>query len=151
MSNSKPKTNSTEQQKHELLMVHDIVLNTDNPREQSEEQHQAAIQSLLVFPKMMYHRKVTLDNPQTRIVLGGNMRTIALAWIARASKEELVEQLEQQSKYRRMTEYEKQLLLEYWLNWQQKPLVPVDYCPEFTKEEEEEFVVKDNLWLMGLG
>ena len=145
MSNNKPKTKSAEQHEQELLLVHDIVLNADNPREQSEEQQQAAIQSLLVFPKMLYHRKVTLDNPQTRIVLGGNMRTRALAWIAQASKEELVEQLEQQSKYKRMTEYEQHLLLEYWEKWQQKPLVPVDYCPEFTKEEEEEFVVKDNL------
>ena len=128
-----------------MLLVTDIVLNAENPREQTEEDMHNTRQSLLVFPKMLWHRKVTLNDRVKRMVLGGNMRTRALLWIKDASRQELLEELEQQQKYQRMTAYEQEQLLEFWQKWQQKPLVPVDYCTEFTKEEEEEFVFKDNL------
>lgn len=144
MSKNDPKKEH-ESQQGEVLLVTDIVLNAENPREQTEEDMHNTRQSLLVFPKMLWHRKVTLNDRVKRMVLGGNMRTRALLWIKDASRQELLEELEQQQKYQRMTAYEQEQLLEFWLKWQQKPLVPVDYCTEFTKEEEEEFVFKDNL------
>ena len=95
-----------ESQQGELLLVTDIVLNAENPRQQTEEDAKRMRQSLLVFPKMMYHRKVTLADKLTRRALGGNMRTRALLWIKDASREQLVAELEQQQKYQNMTAYE---------------------------------------------
>lgn len=129
----------------QLLLVSDIVLNEENPREQDDEEQQNTIQSLLVFPKMLRKRRISLDNQDTKIVLGGNMRTLALLWIRDASKEDIIGQLTQQGKFHRMTEYEQEQLVEAWLNWQKNPLVPVQYCDDFTDEEQEEFIVKDNL------
>jgi len=144
MSKNDPKKEH-ESQQGELLLVTDIVLNAENPRQQTEEDAKRMRQSLLVFPKMMYHRKVTLADKLTRRALGGNMRTRALLWIKDASREQLVAELEQQQKYQNMTAYEQEQLLEWWLEWQKKPLVAVDYTPEFTEDEQEEFVIKDNL------
>ena len=80
MSKNDPKKEH-ESQQGELLLVTDIVLNAENPRQQTEEDAKRMRQSLLVFPKMMYHRKVTLADKLTRRALGGNMRTRALLWI----------------------------------------------------------------------
>lgn len=144
MSKNEQKTAKASQQE-EVLLVTDIVLNADNPRQQTEEDAHKTRQSLLVFPKMLHHRKITLADRETRKVLGGNMRTNALLWIKDASREELVAELEQQQKYTSMTAYEKEQLLEYWQEWQKNPVVPVDYTPEFTEGEQQEFVIKDNL------
>ena len=83
-----------ESQQGEVLLVTDIVLNAENPREQTEEDMHKTRQSLLVFPKMLWHRKVTLNDRVKRMVLGGNMRTRALLWIKDASRQELLEELE---------------------------------------------------------
>lgn len=141
----KPSKKIAKLEQHDMLPLGDIVLNAANPREQEEADFYTTIQSLLVFPKMLFHRRITLDSRKTNIVLGGNMRTNALNWIAKASDVDIEQQLQKQSKYNNMTEVERENLRQWWREWQLEPLVPVDYCDEFTYNERKEFTIKDNL------
>ena len=120
-----------------------IILNKSNPRSCKEDKFAQLVESLLVFPKMLEKRPIVLD--EHGIVLGGNMRTNALLWIREATPQQLKERMEAQTKYRQLTEYEQQQLLQYWLDWQQKPLVKVDYATDLTEAEKKEFVIKDNV------
>lgn len=64
-----------------------IKANQENPRIISESKLKKLTNSLLVFPKMMSLRPITLDDDNR--VLGGNMRLTALGRIAQMSPEDL--------------------------------------------------------------
>lgn len=125
------------------ILVTDVVLNPDNPREITDDKFMQLVESLLVFPKMLELRPAVLEGNNT--VLGGNQRTKALLWIKDATKADILKRLNAQSKYQRMTDYEQEALMEYWQEWQQKPVVPVCYASNLTEEEQAEFLIKDNL------
>lgn len=61
------------------ILVTDVVLNPDNPREITDDKFMQLVESLLVFPKMLELRPAVLEGNNT--VLGGNQRTKALLWI----------------------------------------------------------------------
>lgn len=125
------------------ILVTDVVLNPDNPREITDDKFMQLVESLLVFPKMLELRPAVLEGNNT--VLGGNQRTRALLWIKDATKADILKRLNAQSKYQRMTDYEQEALMGYWQEWQQKPVVPVCYASNLTEEEQAEFLIKDNL------
>lgn len=125
------------------ILVTDVVLNPDNPRKITDDKFMQLVESLLVFPKMLELRPAVLEGNNT--VLGGNQRTKALLWIKDATKADILKRLNSQSKYQRMTDYEQEALMEYWQEWQQKPVVPVCYASNLTEEEQAEFLIKDNL------
>lgn len=120
-----------------------IVLNEDNPRQITREKLDRLIESLLVFPKMLELRPVVLDD--NNIALGGNMRTRGLKEIRGYTTEQLTECMERQQKYNNMTPFEQGQLLEFWLAWQKKPVVPYMEANDLTDEERNEFIVKDNV------
>lgn len=126
------------------VMVTDIVLNADNPREITEDKMALLVQSLLVFPKMLALRPVVID-AATHVVYGGNMRTKALLLIQAMTQQEILANLQQQTKYNRLTEFEQQELQEYWAKWQKRPLVKVQLVSDLTEAEKAEFVIKDNV------
>jgi len=73
--------------KRKFLPLAKIKANQQNPRVISESKLKKLINSLLVFPKMMSLRPITLDDDN--FVLGGNMRQTALGRIAQMKLEEL--------------------------------------------------------------
>ena len=62
------------------MLVTDIVLNADNPRDITPDKLELLVQSILVFPKMLQLRPVVID-AATAVAYGGNMRTRALLLI----------------------------------------------------------------------
>ena len=102
------------------------------------------VQSILVFPKMLQLRPVVID-AATAVAYGGNMRTRALLLILGYSKAQILEQLNKQTKFKRLTQFEQDELVEYWLKWQQKPYVKVQPAANLTEAEKAEFVIKDNV------
>lgn len=126
------------------VVVTDIVLNADNPRDITPDKLELLVQSVLVFPKMLAVRPMVID-AETHVVYGGNMRTRALLLIREMSQQDIVQRLECQTKYKKLTQYEQQELLEYWAKWQKKPFVKVQLVNDFSEQEKAEFVVKDNV------
>lgn len=126
------------------MLVTDIVLNADNPREITPDKLELLVQSILVFPKMLAIRPVVAD-AETHVVYGGNMRTRALLMIQQLDKQKIVQKLEQQTKYKRLTSFEQHELQEYWAKWQKRPLVRVQLVSDLSEAEKAEFVIKDNV------
>lgn len=126
------------------MLVTDIVLNADNPREITPDKLELLVQSILVFPKMLAIRPVVLD-AQTHVAYGGNMRTRALLLIRDMSQQDILEKLNAQTKFKKLTQFEQQELLEYWEKWKQRPLVKVQPVSDLTEQEKAEFIIKDNV------
>lgn len=126
------------------MLITDIVLNADNPRDITPDKMELLVQSVLVFPKMLALRPPVID-PSTHVIYGGNMRVRAMLLILHMSQQEILDNLNKQTKYKRMTQFEQQELLEYWAKWQQRPLVKVCLGADLTDEEKAEFVIKDNV------
>ncbi len=126
------------------MLITDIVLNADNPREITPDKLELLVQSILGITKMLSIRPMVADT-ETHVVYRGSMRTRALAIIQQLNRQEIVEKLEQQTKYKRLTSFEQQELLEYWEKWQKRPLVKVQLVSDLTDSEKAEFVIKDNV------
>ncbi len=92
----------------ELIPTNTIKPNPGNPRIIKDEKFIKLVQSIKAFPEMLNLRPVVLDGPETRIILGGNMR-----W--RAAKEAGIKS------------------------------VPAIYADKLTPEQQQEFIIKDNL------
>ena len=86
------------------IPLRDVVLNEHNPRQITDEKFNKLVESILVFHKMLELRPVVLDD--NSIALGGNMRTRALNWIAKATEKQIIERLQRQLKFKQKTEYE---------------------------------------------
>lgn len=125
------------------IPLRDVVLNESNPRQITDEKFNKLVESILVFHKMLELRPVVLDD--NSIALGGNMRTRALNWIAKATEKQITERLFKQLKFRQKTEYEQQAIFSYWMEWKKKPVVDVCYASDLSEDERKEFVIKDNI------
>lgn len=73
------------------------------------------------------------------------MRIRAMLLIQQMSQQAILDALNKQTKFKRMTQFEQQELLEYWTKWQQRPLVKVYLGADLTDAEKAEFVIKDNV------
>lgn len=125
------------------IPLRDVVLNEHNPRQITDEKFNKLVESILVFHKMLELRPVVLDD--NSIALGGNMRTRALNWIAKATEKQIIERLQRQLKFKQKTEYEQQAIIAYWMEWKKKPVVDVCYASDLSEDERKEFVIKDNI------
>lgn len=88
-----------------------IKANQQNPRVISESKLKKLINSLLVFPKMMTLRPITLDGDM--FVLGGNMRQTALGRIAQMSFDEVQQLLESLPEFNELPDGGHEVL-EFW-------------------------------------
>ena len=125
--------------KTEEIELKRLVENEDNPRQITEENFAKLVKSIVVFPKMLDIRPVVTDGAYK--VLGGNMRTRALAAIQKMDATEIREKLDEDGRF---TEGEKIAITEYWMDWKEKPTVKVVKADDLTEAQKREFIIKDN-------
>lgn len=129
--------------KRKFMPLAKIKANQQNPRVISESKLKKLINSLLVFPKMMSLRPITLDDDNC--VLGGNMRQTALGRIAQMTLEELHSHIESLTEYNELPGEKKRGVMEFWDNFLNKPQAEVQYASQLTESEKQQFIIKDNV------
>lgn len=125
------------------LPLAEVTANTKNPRTISEARLQKLIDSLLVFPRMLYMRPVIIDGES--VVLGGNMRIEALHRIARMTMDDVTARLEGRREYEAMSEAVREKLRSLWASFLGSPTVPCVRAADLTADEREQFIIKDNV------
>jgi len=138
----KIKTNLKQEKtmKTEEIALSRVSENEANPREITQANFQKLVQSIIVFPRMLTLRPIVVD--ETFHALGGNMRLKALQHIVTMSEDRIQMKLEAEQ---RLSEEEQSLLMEYWQEWQKKPVVTVVSASDLTNTQKQEFMIKDNL------
>lgn len=125
------------------LPLSEVTANTKNPRTISEARLQKLIDSLLVFPRMLYMRPVIIDGES--VVLGSNMRLEALHRIARMTMDDVTARLEGRREYEAMSEAVREKLRSLWASFLGSPTVPCVRAADLTADEREQFIIKDNV------
>lgn len=128
--------------KNEKVKLSQVKVNQDNPRSIREQKLNLLIERLLVFPKMIAIRPVVVDNKM--VVLGGNMRVLALTKIAQMTLQRIGEIIGKTKNYQRMTQAEKEALLAMWQEWLEIPTVEIVKASELSEAEKKEFIIADN-------
>lgn len=121
------------------------ALNTSehNPRQITEDDFAELVKSLLLLPKGLYYRPVVVDD--RNIALAGNMRLRALKYIHELGFDDLADILRASYRFRHFDEAKQSALLNYWREWQMHPTVPTLYASELDEDEQQQFIIKDNL------
>ena len=119
-----------------------VRTNKKNPRTISKEKFAKLINSLLSLPKMLDIRPIAVDGKG--VALGGNMRFRALSEIAKMSEADLRKRFDTIRDIKKKTDKERAALLDYWLKWIAKPVIPVVDVSTLTPAEQKEFIIKDN-------
>ena len=132
-----------EKVKTKMLPLAKIKANQQNPRVISESKLKKLINSLLVFPKMMSLRPITLDD--NNCVLGGNMRQTALGRIAQMTPEELHSLIESLPEFNELPENKQKEVMDFWDAFLNKPQAEVQYASDLTDSEKKQFIIKDNV------
>lgn len=117
-----------------------ITENEENPRTITTEKFQKLVKSILVFPRMLTLRPIVVD--ETFKVLGGNMRLKALRHITTMQDDGILAKLEEDA---RLTEGERNNILDYWKAWQKKPVATIVKADDLTEAQKREFIIKDNV------
>lgn len=129
--------------KRKFLPLAKIKANQQNPRIISESKLKKLINSLLVFPKMMSLRPITIDD--NNFVLGGNMRQTALGRIAQMTLEELQAHIESLPEFGELTADRQKEVIKFWETFLNKPQVEVQYASKLSESERQQFIIKDNV------
>lgn len=111
-----------------------LKLNDSNPRIIRDAKFEKLLKSILTLPKMLTLRPVVANSAM--VVLGGNMRMRALQEIAKMTEQELTQKLKA---------YGREDLIDLWLRWHDKPEVEYVSAEELTDEEQQQFIIKDNV------
>ena len=128
--------------KTDKVKLSQVKVNQDNPRSITKRKLDLLVERLLVFPKMISIRPVVVDNKM--VVLGGNMRVHALEEISKMSFAQIAEIIGRTKNYQRLTQPEKEQLLESWKAWLEKPTVEIVKASELSEAEKKEFIIADN-------
>lgn len=129
--------------KRVTMPLANIKANHNNPRIISESKLKKLINSLLVFPKMLSLRPITIADGD--YVLGGNMRQTALGRIAQMKPAELREHIATLPEFVNMTDEDRQATLKFWERFLRSPKVEVQIASDLTEEEKQQFIIKDNV------
>lgn len=127
----------------ETIKLSQVKVNAENPRTISGDKFQKLVNSILVFPKMLELRPIVIN--MTFTALGGNMRTNALNFIAKLSLQQIAERLAPLKDYNKLSEGERKKLLDYWEKWLAKPTALVVKAEKLSPDEQQAFIVKDNV------
>lgn len=127
----------------EIVQLSQIRVNDANPRTITDAKFHKLVNSILSFPKMLNIRPIAVD--AFGVALGGNMRYRALSFIADMSIEQIEERLKEIDSYKKKTEGEKQVLIDYWIEWLQTKEVEIVKAENLSEEEKREFIIKDNV------
>lgn len=125
-----------------LTELSNVHVNKKNPRTISADKFKKLINSLLSLPKMLEIRPIAVDGKG--VALGGNMRFRALSEIAKMTEDDLRTRLDTIRDVKKKTAAERKALLDYWVKWVAKPVVPVVDASTLTPAEQKEFIIKDN-------
>lgn len=125
-----------------IVEISELRENENNPRRISDEQLQKLTVSLLMFRGMMNLRPIAVN--EKNLILGGNMRYRALNRILAMEEQELRETVDNNAP-ESLTDAERERIVSQWLEWQREPHVEVVKADGLTEEQEEEFVIKDNV------
>lgn len=125
-----------------LTELSNVHVNKKNPRTISADKFKKLINSLLSLPKMLEIRPIAVDGKG--VALGGNMRFRALSEIAKMTEDDLRTRLDTIRDVKKKTAAERKALLDYWVKWVAKPVVPVVDASTLTTAEQKEFIIKDN-------
>lgn len=128
--------------KKKIVPLGKIKANQQNPRIISESKLKKLINSLLVFPKMMMLRPITVD--ENLFVLGGNMRQTALGRIAQMTFEELQAHIETLPEFNELPDGGAEVLA-FWEKFLEKPQVEIQIAEGLTDDEKQQFIIKDNV------
>lgn len=129
--------------KTELVHLSQIQVNGANPRTITDAKFNKLVNSILALPKMLELRPIVVEN--TFVALGGNMRYRALVFISEMPIDEIRKRLSGLRDFQKKTQVEQDNLVEYWVQWKEKPKVPIIKASELTDEEQREFIIKDNV------
>lgn len=128
--------------KIESLALSQIFENKKNPRHITGAKFQKLVNSVLSLPRMLEIRPIVVDDSRT--VLGGNMRLMALREISKMSQAEVEDKLSKIRDVEKKSPKEQESLKTYWNEWVLNPTVQVINANDLTKAEQKEFVIKDN-------
>lgn len=125
-----------------IVELSKVQVNKKNPRTISREKFEKLINSILSLPKMLDIRPIAVDGKG--VALGGNMRFRALSEIAKLTEADIRKRLDNIRDVKKKTAKERADLLEYWVKWITKPIIPVVDVSTLTAAEQKEFIIKDN-------
>lgn len=128
--------------KRKVLPLSKIKANQQNPRIISESKLKKLVNSLLVFPKMMLLRPITVD--EDNFVLGGNMRQTALGRIAQMTIDEVQAHLEQLPEFNELPDGGHEAL-EFWGKFLEKPQIEVQIAEGLSDEEKQQFIINQSV------
>ena len=128
--------------KIESLALSQIFENKKNPRHITGAKFQKLVNSVLSLPQMLEIRPIVVDDSRT--VLGGNMRLMALREISKMNHAEVEDKLSKIRDVEKKSPKEQESLKTYWKEWILNPTVQVINANALTKAEQKEFVIKDN-------
>lgn len=129
--------------KLELVKLSQIKKNPANPRQMKDDRFVRLVNSVLVLPKMLELRPIVTDD--ALVALGGNMRYLALSFIAKLPIAELKNRLAGLRDFDKKPAAEQAALVEYWKRWHDAPTAPIIKASELTDDERREFIIKDNV------
>lgn len=124
------------------INVTELVANPNNPRKISKEKKMRLKQSILLFPKMLYYRDITIN--KDKMVLGGNQRTEILKEILNSSPLDWILAMSENEKWKKLNPAQQENVVDYWKKWVENPMVEVSEAKGFSEKEEKEFIYKDN-------
>ena len=116
-----------------------------NPRLIKNKEFEELINSILVFPKMLFYRPITYAGDF--VILGGNQRKEALIEISKLSFKQIKNRLEKQKQFTEKPEEDRAWTLEFWEEFcrQEIKQAPAQDASGFSIAEMSEFVIKDNV------
>jgi hypothetical protein len=120
----------------------EVTLNKRNPRKISIINRRKLMINILLFNKMLEIRDVVIN--KENVVIGGNMRVTILNDIANMSMVEIDSVLWTSKEYAGYSEGQKQAIFDTWEAWKKELAVEVTLA-DLSADEEDEFVIKDNL------
>ena len=124
------------------INITELIANPINPRTISRESKVRLQQSIMLFPKMLYYRDLTIN--KSNVVLCGNQRTSVLKEILNTTPLDWMIILQDNEKWCNISENDRENILEYWKNWKENPVVEVSVA-DLSVEEEKELIYKDNI------
>lgn len=116
-----------------------------NPRLIKNKEFEALINSILVFPKMLFYRPITYAGDF--VVLGGNQRKEALIYISKLTIKQIKARIEKEAQFMGKPDEDKAWVYEFWAEFCKSEIkqVPAQDANGFSIAEMQEFVIKDNV------
>lgn len=125
----------------EQIKLTQVSENERNPRKITDANLNKLINSILVFPRMLYLRPIVIDDAM--VPLGGNMRIKALTHIAAMSIEQIKSQLQTVYDFTKKNKKQQQEIEKHWEEWDKT--IHVVRAKSLTEEEKQQFIIKDNV------